>query len=125
MVGTCAVCGDPVCTECYSPIFTAVICANHEGLEDENEWELIGVYATAGPVENVRFLFDDHGLLSLAMENDDGLMEVYVPVSEKDDAWATMDDGEADDMSRCEDCQVVFTLEMSECPVCGKESEVS
>jgi hypothetical protein len=124
MVGTCAVCGDPVCSECFTPIFNTVICGNHEGLDDEGEWELIAIYASVAPLESVRFMLDDQGLLSLAVENEEGMMELYVPISEKDDTWTALEGGEAgDDLTRCEDCRVYYTREISECPICGKEGE--
>ncbi len=124
MVGTCAVCGDPVCSECFSPMFTTVICASHDGLDDEGEWELIAIYAGAAAVESVRFLLDDQGLQSLAVENEEGLTELHVPIAEKDETWMALEGGEAgDDMTRCEECRVYYTRMISECPICGKESD--
>ncbi|HEX5133138.1 MAG TPA: hypothetical protein VFX92_11720 [Candidatus Krumholzibacteria bacterium] len=126
MAGTCAVCGDPVCSECYTPIFSSMICSNHEGLDDEGEWELVALYQSAGPVEGVRFLLDDQGLQSLAVENDEGMMEVYVPIVEKDEVWMALEGGEAgDEMTHCEDCRVFYPRDVRECPICGKESEQS
>lgn len=123
-VGTCAVCADPVCTECFSPIFNTVICSNHEGLDDEGEWELVALYAGEGPVNSVRYFLDDHAVPSIAVENDEGLVEVYVPIAEKDEGWALLDGGEAgDDMLKCDECRVYYARAVGECPICGGGSE--
>jgi hypothetical protein len=124
LVGTCAVCGDPVCSECYTSLFNTVICSSHEGLDDESEWELVAMYQTESPVERVRYMLDDQALQSIAVENEDGLWDVYVPIAEKDEVWAALDGGEAgDDMVRCEECRVYYPRVTVECPVCGKENE--
>jgi len=69
-------------------------------------------------------MLDDQGLLSLAVENEEGMMELYVPISEKDDTWTALEGGEAgDELSRCEDCRVYYTSQISECPICGKEGD--
>jgi hypothetical protein len=123
-VGTCAVCGDPVCSECFSPLFNTVICSNHEGLDDEGEWELVALYATEGPVNSVRYYLDDQGVASIAVETDEGSVELYVAIAEKDEAWAALDGGEAgDDMLRCEECRVYYAREIGECPICGGGTE--
>jgi hypothetical protein len=83
-VGTCAVCGDPVCSECFQSLFNVVICSNHEGLEDESDWELIALYSSSDGSDNLRFFLDDQGLASVAVENEEGTMEVYVPIEQKD-----------------------------------------
>ena len=44
-IGHCSICGRTVCTDCYREIFNAMICDQHEKLEDEGEWELVGYYA--------------------------------------------------------------------------------
>ncbi len=124
LVGTCAVCGDPVCSECYTSLFNTVICSAHEGLDDEGEWELAAVYATENPVNSVRFYLDDQALQTIAIENEDGRWELYVPIAEKDEVWAALDGGEAgDEMIRCDECRVYYFQDLGECPVCGKESE--
>lgn len=119
-VGSCAVCGDPVCTECFQALFNVVICSNHEGLEDEGEWELLGLYMTSTGSDNLRFFLDDQGIASVAVENEEGTMEVYVPIEHKDDAWASLDGGEAgDDMIKCDEDKLYFAREIGECPICG------
>lgn len=124
LVGTCAVCADPVCSECFSPLFNTVICSNHEGLDDEGEWELVVFYTSDGPVNSVRYFLDDHGVPSIAVEADEGAVELYVPIAEKDEAWAVLDGGEAgDDMLKCDECRVYYAKEVGECPICGGGSE--
>jgi hypothetical protein len=119
-VGSCAVCGDPVCTECFQALFNVVICANHEALEDEGEWELLALYNTTEGSESLRFYLDDHGVTSLVVENEEGTMEVYVPIEEKDDAFASLEGGEAgEDMMKCEEDKLYFSREIGECPICG------
>ena len=123
-VGSCAVCGEPVCTECFQTIFNVNICANHEGLEDEGEWELIALYMSTDGSDGLRFHLDDHGVQSLAVENEDGIMEVYVPIEEKDEAWASLEGGEAgDEMMKCEEDRLYFAREIGECPICGTGAE--
>jgi hypothetical protein len=69
-------------------------------------------------------MLDDQGLQSLAVENEDGLMELHVPIAEKDETWMAMEGGDAgDEMTRCEDCRVYYTAQIHECPICGKEGE--
>ena len=124
MAGTCAICGDPVCSECFQSLFNTVICANHEAVEDESEWEMVALYATSDGVDGVRFYLDDHAVPSVSVETDEGMVELYVPIEEKDDAWAALDGGEAgDDMLRCDECRVYYAPAIGECPICGKGSE--
>lgn len=125
-VGTCAICGEPVCSECFQNLFnaTVMICANHEGLEDEGEWELLALYAAVEGAEALRFVLDDNGITSVMVENEEGGVEVYVPIEEKDDAWAALDGGEAgDDMIRCDEDRLYFSREIGECPICGTGAE--
>jgi hypothetical protein len=124
MAGICAVCGDPVCSECFQPLFNTVICSNHEALEDESEWELVVLYAANDGVDATRFFLDDQGIASLAVENEEGMVELYVPIEDKDETWAVLDGGETgDDMLRCDECKVFYSRVVGECPVCGKGSE--
>lgn len=124
MAGICAVCGDPVCSECFQPIFNTVICSNHEALEDESEWEMIVLYSSNEGVDGTRFFLDDQGISSIAVENEEGMVELYVPIEDKDETWAVLEGGEAgDDMLHCDECKVFFARVISECPVCGKGSE--
>ena len=123
-VGSCAVCGDPVCTECAVPLFNTNICSNHENLEDESEWELIALYSSSEGSDAMRFLFDDHGVASIMVENEEGHMEVYVPIEEKDEAWASLEGGEAgDEMIKCDEDKLYFAREIGECPICGTGAE--
>ena len=124
MAGICAVCGDPVCSECFQPIFNTVICSNHEALEDESEWEMVVLYASNDGVDGTRFFLDDQGISSIAVENEEGMVELYVSIEDKDETWAVLEGGEAgDDMLRCDESKVFFARTISECPVCGKGSE--
>jgi len=119
-VGSCAVCGEPVCSECFQALFNVVICSNHEGLEDEGEWELLALYSTEEGAHSLRFYLDDQGVTSLVVENEDSRMEVYVPIEEKDDAWASLDGGEAgEDMVKCSEDRLYFSRDVGECPICG------
>jgi hypothetical protein len=119
-VGMCAVCGEPVCSECYQPLFSVMICANHESLEDEGEWELLALYASADGADSLRFFLDDHLVKSVVVEDEDGAVQVFVPIEEKDEAWAALDGGEAgDDMIRCDEDRLYFSREIGECPICG------
>jgi hypothetical protein len=123
-VGTCAVCGVPVCSECFQSLFNVVICSNHEGLEDESEWELLALYATSDGADALRFFLDDHGVPSIAVETEEGATEVYVPIEEKDEAWAALEGGEAgEDMIRCDEDRLYFSREIGECPICGTGAE--
>jgi hypothetical protein len=123
-VGTCAICGDPVCSECFQALFNTVICSNHENLEDEGDWELLALYANSEGSDGLRFFLDDHGVPSVAVETEEGAMEVYVPIEEKDDAWAALEGGEAgDDMIRCDEDRLYFAREIGECPICGTGAE--
>ena len=123
-VGSCAVCGDPVCTECAQPLFNVNICANHEGREDESEWEMIALYMSTDGSDTLRFFMDDQGIASIAVENEEGVMEVYVPIEEKDEAWAALDGDQAgDDMIKCDEDRLYFAREIGECPICGTGAE--
>jgi hypothetical protein len=118
------VCGDPVCSECFQALFNVVICSNHEGLEDESDWELLALYAASEGADGLRFFLDDHGVASVAVETEEGATEVYVPIEEKDEAWAALDGGEAgEDMIRCDEDRLYFSREIGECPICGTGAE--
>ena len=123
-VGSCAVCGDPVCTECAQPLFNVNICSNHEALEDESDWELIALYMTTDGSDTLRFFMDDHGVASVAVENEEGVREVYVPIEEKDEAWAALEGGDAgEERVKCEEDRLYFAREVGECPICGTGAE--
>ncbi len=123
-VGSCAVCADPVCTECAQPLFNVNICSNHEALEDESDWELIALYMTTDGSDTLRFFMDDHGVASVAVENEEGVMEVYVPIEEKDEAWAALEGGDAgEEMVKCDEDRLYFAREIGECPICGTGAE--
>jgi hypothetical protein len=113
-----------VCSECFQALFNTVICSNHENLEDEGDWELLALYANSEGSDGLRFFLDDHGVPSVAVETEEGAMEVYVPIEEKDDAWAALEGGEAgDDMIRCDEDRLYFAREIGECPICGTGAE--
>jgi hypothetical protein len=123
-VGSCAVCGDPVCSECFQSLFNVVICSNHEGLEDEGEWELLALYSSSDGSDHLRYFLDDQGVASVVVENEEGAMEVYVPIEGKDDAWAALDgDAVGADMIKCDEDKLFFAREIGECPICGTGAE--
>ncbi len=118
LLGTCAVCGDMVCGECFESVFNVMICGNHENLADEGEWELIGFYLSDASIESRRFFLEQAGVASLVNEGDEDVLELYVPVSERDDAYEALQ-GAAEDSVECDQCRVFYSPGLKVCPVCG------
>lgn len=118
ILGTCSICGDMVCGECYNSIFNAMICGNHVPLEDEGEWEVIIYHVSPEAVEERRYFLNDQGVTLLINEGDDDVIELHVPVAEKDDAWELLH-GESDDLIQCGTCRVLYSPEIGSCPGCG------
>lgn len=118
ILGTCAICGDMVCGECYNAIFNVMICGNHGPLEDEGEWEVMIYHVSSDAMEESRFFLNDQGVTLLINEGDDDVLELHVPGEEKDDAWELLQ-GESDDLVGCESCQLLYAKEIGACPGCG------
>jgi hypothetical protein len=121
-IGKCAICERTVCTECYRTVFSETICDAHEALEEESEWELIGFYTDAAAPAQRRYILEDNGVTSLVVEADADMIELYVPVTEKEDAFAALQSS-ADDSYFCEDCQIQYSKDLGACPLCGIKSE--
>lgn len=118
LMGKCAICGDMVCGECFQSIFNSVICSNHKELEDEGEWELMGFFTDSTAAEERRYFLSEQSLTSIVVEGDDDLIEFYVPVEEKEDAYNALL-GPSEDVVNCENCQVLYSAEIEACPICG------
>jgi hypothetical protein len=117
-MGQCAICGDMTCGECFQTIFNTVICGEHEELEDESSWELLGVFEDLSQSEETRSFLQDQGITSIAVESEDDTAELYVPIDEKDDAFEAAQ-GLSEDALQCDDCKVYFSKETGICPICG------
>jgi hypothetical protein len=106
------------CSECFRTVFNQTICGDHEDLEDESAWDLIGFYPNEDPIAERRYCLEEHGIISIVVEADDGTIELYVPETEKENAFETLvADGES--CLSCTACQVEFAKEMELCPLCG------
>ena len=117
-MGKCAICDDMVCGECFQTLFNTVICGNHGDLEDESAWELIGFYNSTGAVEERRYFLQEQNITSIMVETDEDVVELYVPIEEKDDAFAALS-GASEEILSCESCKVFYSQEMGTCPICG------
>lgn len=117
-IGKCAICGRMVCSDCYHEVFSTMICDLHTDLEDESSWELVGFYSDAASLAERRFVMEESGLISLAVEVDEESVELYVPQEEKDHAYAALM-STAEDTYLCRDCHVQYSQELGVCPVCG------
>jgi hypothetical protein len=120
-IGKCAVCGKTVCSDCYSTLFNEMICDEHDGLEEESAWEVIGFFSDESIVADKRFLLEDNGINSLAVESDDDVIELYVPAEGKDAAFVVLQTS-IDEARSCEECLVQFSSNIDACPVCGERS---
>lgn len=118
IMGKCAICGDLVCGDCFEEIFNTMVCGNHEGMLDEGDWELVGLYTVDHPMEDRRYFLNEQGVTSLLVATDDDTIELYVPAAEKADAFAALG-GETDGLLECTGCQVQYAQESGVCPVCG------
>lgn len=120
LIGKCAICDRTVCTECYNDVFGAMICDLHPGLEDESEWELVGIFTDASLVDQRRFDLEESGIAALVVDGEDENIEVYVPSDEKADAFATLA-AAAGEEQNCPECQIQFAGDIENCPVCGEK----
>jgi len=118
-IGKCAICDRTVCSDCYREVFTAMICDMHEALEDEGEWQLVGFYSESVSLEDRRYLLEEQGITSLVVEGDGEAIELYVPVDEKDDAFASLSSAAGDESHICAECDIEFSADIEECPLCG------
>ena len=117
-IGKCAICDRTVCADCYNDVFGAMICDLHQGLEDDSEWELVGIFTDATLVARQRYDLEESGITVLAVDAEDDNIEVYVPNEERDDAFAALT-ASADAENSCPDCQIQFGENLANCPVCG------
>lgn len=124
-MGNCSICGRTVCTDCYRDIFNAMICDQHEALEDEGQWELVGYYAPDTDLEERRYILEDHAITSLAVEGDQDGVELYVTVDEKDDAYASLAAVAGGTSHLCGACKIEISADIEECPLCGNPPAAS
>lgn len=117
-MGKCAICDNMVCGECFQTLFNTVICGAHRDLEDESMWELIGFFTNQSAVEERRYFLQEQSLTSIVQETDEDVMELYVPSSEKEDAFAALS-GASEEILSCESCKVFFSDNIGACPICG------
>lgn len=117
-MGVCAICGKTVCSECYRTVFNEMICDEHEALEDESAWELVGIFSDAGVVAERRYQLEENGISSIAGESDEDVIELYVPAEERDEGFAVLQ-STGDEGSVCEECRIQFSADQEACPLCG------
>jgi hypothetical protein len=122
-IGKCAICERTVCGDCYQEVFGAMICDQHRGLEDESDWALVGYYTPRTvDIEERRYALEESGVTSLMVETDDETTELYVPESEKEDAFQALASSSGDDVM-CTECEIEYSHDLDACPVCGEHSE--
>jgi len=125
ILGKCAICGDIVCGECYQSVFNAMVCSNHgEDLFDEGAWEMIGFYTAEDPLDERRYFLNEQNITTLVSENEDQVLELYVPTEAKEDAWEILR-GTSEDSIECLKCRVFYSKEVGTCPMCGVGPETS
>ena len=117
-MGTCAVCGKTVCSECYRTVFNEMICDEHEALEDESAWELVGIYTGAAVVPEKRFQLEESGVSSIVVTSDEDSVELYVPAGDRDEGFAVLQSS-ADDTGLCPECRIQYSADIEACPLCG------
>jgi len=117
-MGKCAICDDMVCQECFQTLFNSMICSEHEELEDEGSWELVGFYSTMPTAEEHRFFLTEQSLTSIAVESDEDVIELYVPSEEKEEAFAALG-APTETILRCDTDHVFYSIEIGACPICG------
>lgn len=117
-IGKCSICERTVCGDCYRDLFSAMICDLHESLEDESAWALVGFYTEQAALAERRFVLEDQQIASLVVEVDEDSIELYVPVEEKDDAYAALS-GATVAAVFCFDCKIQFAASLGTCPICG------
>jgi hypothetical protein len=121
-IGKCAICERTVCSECYNEVFGSMICDQHRRMEDESEWALVGHYTQGEGIDERRYALEESGVTSLVVEGEDEAVELYVPISEKQDGFATLS-AIAGDESLCEECEIEYSKDLDACPVCGAKNE--
>jgi rubrerythrin len=117
-VAKCAICGDMACGECFQTLFNTVICGQHEHLEDDSAWELLGFYTSPAALEERRYFMQEQGITSIVVESEDDMTEMYVPIEEKSDAFEALS-GAGEDILQCDSCKVFFSKAVGTCPICG------
>ncbi len=117
-MGMCAVCGKTVCSECYRTVFNEMICDEHEALEEDSAWALVGIYADAAVVTEKRFHLEENGISSIAVQNEEDAVELYVPTEEKDEGFAVVQSS-GDEGGACVECQIQYSIDLEACPLCG------
>ena len=117
-VGKCAICDRMVCSECYRTVFTETICDAHDTLEEESEWELIGFYGDTAAAHTRRYVLEEQGITSLAVEAEEDSIELYVPVDDREDAYEVLITILEDAVS-CGDCKIQYANTLEACPLCG------
>lgn len=117
-MGKCAICDDMACGECFQTLFDATICGNHEELEDESMWEAIGFFTDTSAAENRRYYLTEQTVVSLVVESEDEMVELYIPSEQKEEAYDALA-GDSEDAESCESCHIFYSKEISQCPICG------
>jgi RNA polymerase subunit RPABC4/transcription elongation factor Spt4 len=117
-MGVCAICGKTVCSECYRTVFNEMICDEHETLEDESAWELVGIFTDAAVIAERRYQLEENGISSIAGESDEDMIELYVPAEERDEGFAVLQ-AAGEEGGACEECRIQFSADMEACPLCG------
>ena len=118
-IGKCSICDATVCSDCYREVFSAMICDQHEALEDEGEWQLVGFYSVDTSLEERRYVMEEQGITSLVVDGDGEAVELYVPNDEKADAYAALSSLAGKESHLCEGCSIEFSADIEECPLCG------
>ncbi len=118
LMGSCAICGDTTCGECFQSLFNAIICGNHTDLEDEGEWELVGFFMLQQSVDERRYYLTEQSLTSMSVETDEDVIELHVPAEDKAETY-TLLAVPSEDIFNCDTCQVIYSVELESCPVCG------
>jgi hypothetical protein len=95
-----------------------MICDGHPELEEESAWELVGFYLDAATLADRRFLLEDSGIMSIAVETDDDTTELYVAAEEKEDGYNILQTS-GEEVCHCEDCEIQFSVDIGSCPLCG------
>ncbi|NIM22627.1 MAG: hypothetical protein GTN64_09495 [Candidatus Latescibacteria bacterium] len=121
-MGTCSICGEMVCSECFRTVFNQVICDGHADLEDESAWELVGLYTSEGSLAERRYYLEEQAITSINVETDDETFELYVSEDEKEDAYAALVSS-SEETLYCPVCQIQYAREMQECPLCGAQGQ--
>jgi RNA polymerase subunit RPABC4/transcription elongation factor Spt4 len=117
-MGVCAICGKTVCSECYRTVFNEMICDEHEALEDESAWELVGIYTDASAIADKRYQLEENGISSIVGQSEDEMAELYVPAEERDEGFAVLH-ASGDEGVVCNECRIEFSADMDACPLCG------